>query len=114
MSSPKKLVLLGATGSIGDSTLRVLRKHPDKIKLVGVSANKQADKLLKIAEEFDVPHACLTHAPEQNISVPRSTQLNTGSKSLEELAALDEADIVVVAVVGCSRPSPHPICTKSG
>ena len=114
MSSPKKLVLLGATGSIGDSTLRVLRKHPDKIKLVGVSANKQADKLIKIAKEFDVPHACLTHAPEQNISFPRSTQLNTGSKSLEELAALDEADIVVVAVVGAVGLLPTLSALKAG
>ena len=100
MSSPKNLVLLGATGSIGESTLRVVRKHSDKINLIAVSANKNARKLLKIAEEFKVPHASLTHPSNDNFSIPSCTNLHTGENSLEFLASLEEADTVVVSVVG--------------
>ena len=100
MSSPKNLVLLGATGSIGESTLRVIRKHSDKINLIAVSANKNVRKLLKIAEEFKVPHASLTHPSKYNFSIPSCTNLHTGENSLEFLASLEEADVVVVSVVG--------------
>ena len=55
----KRVVLLGATGSIGENTLRVLRAHPDALELVGVAANGSADKLLAIAREFGVRHLAL-------------------------------------------------------
>ena len=48
MTEPKKIVLLGATGSIGTSTLQVLRKHPDRLQLIGISANSNSQKLTEI------------------------------------------------------------------
>jgi 1-deoxy-D-xylulose-5-phosphate reductoisomerase len=111
---PKKLVLLGATGSIGDSTLKVIRKNPDKIQLVGISANQQAEKLLKIAEEFKVPHACLSSEKGSVITFPSCTNLETGKDSLQELASLAAADIVVVAVVGAAGLMPTLAALKSG
>ena len=59
MSRPKKIVLLGATGSIGENTLQVVRKHPDRLQLIGISAQSNAEKLSQIASEFKVPHAYL-------------------------------------------------------
>ena len=114
MNYPKKLVLLGATGSIGESTLKVIRKHPDKIQLVGISANQQAEKLLKIAEEFQVPHACLSSEIDSVTTFPRGTNLETGKDSLQELASLGDADIVVVAVVGAAGLMPTLTALKSG
>ena len=99
MNKPKKFVLLGATGSIGESTLRVLRKHPDKLELVGISARQQAGKLAEIAHEFSVPYACLEQPPEAGISFPDGTELLHGLDGIETLAALSDAEIVVVAVV---------------
>ena len=58
MSGAAKLVLFGATGSIGDSTLKVLRKHRDSMQLVGIACNSNSAKLLKIAREF-----CLEFQP---------------------------------------------------
>jgi 1-deoxy-D-xylulose-5-phosphate reductoisomerase len=110
----KNLVLLGATGSIGESTLRVIRKHSDKIKLIGISANQNVKKLLKIAKEFKVPHASLVQAPKENFSVPVGTELETGEKSLENLACMQNADIVVVAVVGSSGLLPTLAAVNSG
>jgi 1-deoxy-D-xylulose-5-phosphate reductoisomerase len=114
VSQPKKLVLLGATGSIGDSTLKVIRKHPDKIQLVGISAHQQAEKLLGIAEEFKVPHACLTSEKSPKPSFPGYTKLQTGENSLEELASLQDADIIVVAVVGAVGLMPTLAALKAG
>ena len=114
MNSPKKLVLLGATGSIGDSTLKVIRKHPDKIQLIGISAHQQAEKLFAIAEEFQVPHACLANPSKEQVTPPSQTQLHTGQDSLEELAALDEADIVVVAIVGAAGLLPTLSALRAG
>jgi 1-deoxy-D-xylulose-5-phosphate reductoisomerase len=50
----KRVVLLGATGSIGENTLRVLAAHPDKLELVGIAARSNWEKLAAIAREFRV------------------------------------------------------------
>ena len=114
MSQPKKFVLLGATGSIGENTLRVLRKHPDKLELVGISARQQAGKLAEIAHEFSVPFACLEHPPKAGVSFPEGTELMCGKEGIETLAALSEADIVVVAIVGAAGLLPTLSAVKEG
>jgi 1-deoxy-D-xylulose-5-phosphate reductoisomerase len=114
VSQPKKFVLLGATGSIGENTLRVLRKHPDKLELVGISARQQAAKLAEIAQEFSVPFACLEKPPPSDISFPKGTELLQGQEGIESLAALSEADIIVVAVVGAAGLLPTLAAVKAG
>ena len=114
MSRPKKFVLLGATGSIGESTLRVLRKHPDKLELVGISAKQQAGKLAEIAEEFSVPFACLEHPPPYEASFPENTELLCGQEGIQAMAALPEADLIVVAVVGAAGLVPTLSAVKEG
>ena len=59
-TTKKKVVLLGATGSIGSSTLRVLRTHPERLQLTGVSAHSNYETLAGICHEFAVPHAVLS------------------------------------------------------
>jgi 1-deoxy-D-xylulose-5-phosphate reductoisomerase len=114
VSRPKKFVLLGATGSIGESTLRVLRKHPDKLELVGISARQQADKLAEIAHEFPVPFACLEHPSAPDVSFPKGTELLHGKEGIEALAALSEADIIVVAIVGAAGLLPTLSALRAG
>ena len=103
--SRKKIVLLGATGSIGSNTLQVLRAHPDRLELVGVSARSKDRALAEICSEFKVPHAVLTDpkayekANAENI-FDGETQLSCGEAALSERAGLPEADLVLVAVVG--------------
>jgi 1-deoxy-D-xylulose-5-phosphate reductoisomerase len=106
MSEPKKLVLLGATGSIGESTLRVIRKHPDKLKLVGISANQNAAKLASIAEEFEVKNVHLHQASPKENPLTNRPNFSSGPEALTELAALPDADVVVVAVVGAAGLAP--------
>ena len=102
MSFPRKLVILGATGSIGHSSLQVIRKHPDKLELIGISAFKNAEKLIKIAHEFGVSHVHLHETPSKQLELPYGSKFSSGTQALSELASLKEADVILVAVVGAA------------
>ena len=119
MTTPKKVVLLGATGSIGGSTLRVLRAHPDRLQLVGVAAQSRHNELAAICREFDVPHAVLQDEKayllaQQAGHFPATTQLSSGTEALAELATLTEADIILVAVVGVAGLRPTLAAIEAG
>ena len=114
MTEPKKIVLLGATGSIGDSVLRVIRKHPDCLELFGISAHSNLAKLIEIAKEFKVPHAHLVKEPENISSFPETTRFSFGNKALLELASMEESDICVVAIVGAAGLQPTLSAIESG
>lgn len=115
----KKLVLLGATGSIGQSTLRVLRAHRDQLELIGVAAQSSGEALAAICREFEVPHAVLSdpsacQAARQQALFPARTQLSGGTEALSALATLAEADIVLVAVVGACGLLPTLAAIEAG
>jgi 1-deoxy-D-xylulose-5-phosphate reductoisomerase len=109
--SKKRVVLLGATGSIGQNALRVIAAHRDKLELVAIAAARNAEPLARIARDFNVRHVALfddaayTRAREANL-FPAGTQLRGGAGSLVELAQLPEADLVLVAVVGTAGLQP--------
>lgn len=105
MTTTRKIVLLGATGSIGENTLKVLDGHRDKAQLVGIAANTRWRELAAIAEKYDVRHVAIfdeTAAREARLSgeFPAGTHFYTGEAGLCELATLPEANLVVTAVVG--------------
>ena len=114
MGPARNVVLLGATGSIGESTLRVIRKHQDRLKLIGISAHQQGEKLCQIADEFGVKNVHLGHEQDIREDLPAETNFSTGSDALNELAALDSADLVVVAVVGAAGLAPTLAAIKAG
>ena len=118
-SAKKKVVLLGATGSIGTSTLRVLRAHSDRLELVGVAAHSSHNELAAICAEFHVPHATLSSesaytAAKAGGNFPSSTQLHCGDAGLLEVSTLPEADIVLVAVVGACGLKPTLAAIEAG
>ena len=119
MSPPAKLVLLGATGSIGESTLKVLRKHRDSIHLLGIACNSNYRKLLKIACEFDVQHLVIfdEKACEQasrSPDLPKGTKLHSGMDGLLHLAALPEATHSLFAMVGVTGLRPALASIRQG
>ncbi len=117
MSEPRNVVLLGATGSIGSSALRVLRAHPEKLRLVGASAHSNADALLEVAKEFGLRRICLTdRVAHENTSknLPDGVELLGGVAGLEELAKMEEADVVLVAVGGSAGLSPTLASLQAG
>ena len=60
MKSKKDIILLGSTGSIGETSLRLLRENKDKFNLIGVSAHNNVRLLSEIVNEFDVPNVVLS------------------------------------------------------
>lgn len=103
-SQKKRIVVLGSTGSIGLQTLDIVRRHPDKLQVVGLSAYGDVDAVLAQAHEFDVKNVALGKYMLKNDA--RISEFpgraTCGSKAVAELAALPEADIVVNAVTGAA------------
>ena len=75
----KRLVILGSTGSIGQSALDVVSKNQDRIELVGLSAHSSINLLLKQTEQFHPKYVALSdqaaHDQFKDRSIPKSTQL---------------------------------------
>jgi 1-deoxy-D-xylulose-5-phosphate reductoisomerase len=119
MGKRSKIVLLGATGSIGSSTLKVIRKHSDRLELVGIAANRNIDQLAAIAKEFGVPEVCLfdpsawKRAKDAN-AFPESVNLTCGEEGLCHLASLPDCDTVLVAVVGTRGLMPALSALEAG
>lgn len=99
-SQPSKVVLLGATGSIGQSTLKVLRAHPNDFHLIGAAAHSNRNALQSIASEFNCPHTTLFS--------------ESGMDGLRQLASLPEADRVIVATTGTSGLLPMLDALQAG
>jgi 1-deoxy-D-xylulose-5-phosphate reductoisomerase len=110
--SRKRIVLLGATGSIGENTLRVIAAHRDRLELVGIAARANHRRLAEIARQFGVRHVAifengaLAEARANTAAFPPGTLLSGGLNGLVELAQLPEADLVLVAVVGTTGLRP--------
>ena len=104
----RKIVLLGATGSIGDSTLQVIRANPDKLELVGIAANKNWKKLADIAREFKVKHVAISN--EKTFSEAKGAfgdaKMYCGKEGLMEISTLDNFDTLEAAVVGTEALEP--------
>jgi len=120
-SSPRKrIVLLGATGSIGESALRVIAAHPDRLELVGVAAARSWQKLAQIAKKFpSIRHVALydeaafREARASGGFAP-CTVFHTGPGGLCELAQLAEADLILVAIVGTTALEPTLTAIAAG
>jgi 1-deoxy-D-xylulose-5-phosphate reductoisomerase len=111
----KNIVILGSTGSIGEQTLEVVREHPDKFNVLALSCNKSCEILGRQVKEFQPDYALICdenkaqefHSgisgtrPSPAVRRPSSnTEILKGAGHLSELAQLDEADIILNAVVG--------------
>ncbi len=116
----KRIVLLGATGSIGESTLRVIAGHPDRLELAAIAARENWSGLATIARQFGVRHVGLfdeqafATARANPGSFPAGTRVVGGLAGLIELAQLADADIVLVAVVGTTGLEPALAALAAG
>jgi 1-deoxy-D-xylulose-5-phosphate reductoisomerase len=107
----RRVVLLGATGSIGQSALRVIASQRNRLKLIGIAARSDWRKLAEIAREFSVRDAAIDDPAayaeaKKSGAFPMGTRLLQGPAGLVELAALPEANVVLVAVVGTAGLEP--------
>ena len=100
MASKKNIILLGSTGSIGKSTIKLLRENREKFNLIGVSAHNNVKLLSEIVNEFDVPNVVLSNRSNYKDYFGKN-ELNIGHASLVNLAKLN-CDIVVSGIIGIS------------
>lgn len=100
MAERKKVVLLGATGSIGQNTLRVIEQHAGHFELLGIAANSSRQALDGIGQRFNVPHKTLF--------------TESGLDGLMELATLPDADVVIVATTGTVGVKPTIAALEAG
>ncbi|ESS71413.1 1-deoxy-D-xylulose 5-phosphate reductoisomerase Dxr [Methyloglobulus morosus KoM1] len=117
----KGLCILGATGSIGVSTLDVAARHPHLYKVIALTANSNIDVLFQ---------QCLAHHPQYVVVVNESKsqefqqkishsqvsdiKVLTGAEALEIVATLDEVDSVMAAIVGAAGLLPSLAAAKAG
>lgn len=103
---PKRVCVLGSTGSIGTQTLDVARRHPEFVKIVALSANTQVELLLEQAREFSVEHVVLANAEIAEAWRARFVEigatLHAGPEAIVELCNLPEVDMVVNSLVGAA------------
>ncbi len=113
-----RVLLLGATGSIGDSTLDLLRRHPDQFQLHGLTAHTQSDKLAALAKEFNAAHAVITdpnHYPslQQGLNGARC-EAAAGEQAMLDLCADPAVDLVVAGIVGSAGMPAVMACVEQG
>ena len=95
----KKIFILGITGSIGQSTVEVVRAHPDKFKIVGASAHRNVRKLEQLAKEFHIKNLVLTSELTKN-ELPSDVKIHTGEDALLDLVRNSDYDILLNAIAG--------------
>ena len=113
----KRVVILGATGSIGDSALKVAQDIPDRMEIVGVAANSNAEKLAAAANKVRAKAVCLVD--ESKIDILRGAlecqpEIFAGEKGLCEIAAMADADMVLIAIVGTGGLRPALAAIEAG
>jgi len=104
----KRIVILGSTGSIGESALRVVAQLPSKLRVVGLAAQGKYERLLEQAESFGVGDVALADpdaAAACAKAAPAVLRVHSGDAGLCELTQLD-CDLVLCAVVGIAGLSP--------
>src|SRR5437879_4286526 len=113
----KRVVILGATGSIGDSALKVARDIPERVEIVGLAANSNAEKLAAAANEVRPESVCLVDTTRIDMlrkALEYQPRIFAGEKGLREIARLTNAEMVLVAIVGTGGLRPALAAIEAG
>lgn len=117
---PIGVTILGATGSIGVNTLDVIARHPERYRVVALTANRQVERLLAQAITFSPEYVVMvdTTAAEQMKEKCRAAGLDTivlsGVEGLETVAALEQVQQVMAAIVGAAGLRPTLAAAHAG
>ncbi len=113
----KNVVLLGSTGSIGTSTIKVVQDLPDHIRLLGLAAGNNAELLLEQTRRFQPEAISIgdpTRAKELRDALGTAAEVCCGPEGLLKLATLPAADIVLIAIVGTAGLQPALAAIRAG
>ncbi|MGY8527426.1 1-deoxy-D-xylulose-5-phosphate reductoisomerase [Paracidovorax citrulli] len=116
----RRLTILGATGSIGESTLDVVRRHPGRYSVHALTAHRQIDKLAQQCAEFRPARAVVADAVaaaalrDLLAAAGVATEVLHGEAALEAVAADPDADTVMAAIVGAAGLRPTLAAARAG
>jgi len=113
----KRVVVLGATGSIGESALKVAHDIPERMEIVGLAANSNADKLAVAANKVRPKAVCLVDKTKINGlrgALDYQPQILSGEEGLREIASITDADMVLIAIVGTGGLRPALAAIEAG
>ncbi|SAK62829.1 1-deoxy-D-xylulose 5-phosphate reductoisomerase [Caballeronia catudaia] len=115
-----RLTLLGSTGSIGDSTLDVVARHPDRFSVYALSAHRNGDKLVAQCLRFQ-PEVAVVGDADTAARVAQAlcaqgckTEVTHGTDALVEVARASQCDTVVAAIVGAAGLAPTLAAARAG
>ncbi|PSJ17550.1 1-deoxy-D-xylulose-5-phosphate reductoisomerase [Nitrosomonas supralitoralis] len=120
MKTIRKITILGSTGSIGESTLDVIARHPDRFQTFAITANKNVEKILSQCQRFQPRFAVMLdqESSEQLASAIKTTNIKTevlsGIESLEKVASHPDVDTVMAAIVGAAGIRPTFAAAQTG
>src|SRR3954451_23171313 len=113
----KRVVVLGATGSIGESAAKVARDIPERVEIVGMAANAKARELAAQANELRPAAVCIvdqTKLEDLRAYLKYQPQIFSGETGLREIASAVESDMVLVAIVGTAGLRPALAAIAAG
>jgi len=113
----RNVVLLGSTGSIGTSTIKVAEDLPDRIRLLGLAAGNNSELLLEQTRKHRPEAICISDpakAKELHNALGTSTDVFSGPEGLVRLATLPGADVVLIAIVGTGGLAPALAAIRAG
>lgn len=116
----KAITILGATGSIGLSTLDVIARHPSRFKVFALTANHSVDKLLHQCLQFQPRYAVMADEASANQLAQQlrqhdcATEVLAGEQALADVAAHSDTDYVMAAIVGAAGLVPSLAAAKAG
>jgi 1-deoxy-D-xylulose-5-phosphate reductoisomerase len=120
LSAPRRIALLGATGSIGQSALDVIARHPARFAVDALSANGRVDALLELCARFRprvaviADPACETALREGLRARGLACEARAGAAALDEVAADPRNDTVLAAIVGAAGVSSTLAAARAG
>jgi 1-deoxy-D-xylulose-5-phosphate reductoisomerase len=113
----KNVVLLGSTGSIGTSTIKVAEDLPDQIRLLGLAAGNNTELLLEQTRKHQPAAVSISDpakAGDLQNTLGTACQVFSGTEGLVKLATMPDADIVLIAIVGTAGLQPALAAIRAG
>lgn len=114
----KNVLVLGATGSIGDSTLDIISRHPERFNVIALSGHSNINKLVKLCHRFNPTYVISTkdccYSELKDALSSTHTQVLSGNDELLKLCQLDEVDMVVAGIVGNAGMQPVLAAVEAG
>jgi len=117
MKRKRRVVLLGATGSIGTSARKVAASIPDRMEIVGMAAGRNAAGLAEAANASRPEAVCIAdpaEVPRLEAALAYRPRILSGPEGLEEIARAEGADLVLVAIVGTAGLRPALAAIEAG